>query len=473
MKTFIIALIFSMVTSNLYCQNNFEWIHTIPSETYSKYLIGLDLPNDTYFFSSINRGVNTFDLIAPDGSLIKSIQYSLPGKEVNMVKGFWLEDKQILLVMGAAAPNLFVTLILDEDMNILHEYQQILPGDAKQPYQIDVLIDTASNQLLMAAPSMDGFFDESERTVMWFLKMNLDTYTIDPQLVKLNEKAGYGQCYSILKNIDDGGYTCYGKWIHRLDYNFIHQSYAFEPEHKITSGNQVKAIHWKDSTYMVGSTGSSRGGVDIQVFDKNLKRKFNFGLDYELAVAFPHNVFDINAKGLLYTGVFDTPFYHQSKGFFIAQFSAGFKKNWELYIGALDQYRYTITGLLATKDGGVLVYGARYDDLGHRVFNAYIIKFNEQGKVTWTNNIASESFIKISTYPNPSSGPLTIDVSGLSDKADIRIFDMLGRNVFVQNGIIDGITEMNLSGLSEGTYVYKMYQGNKEIYSGRWVKTGN
>lgn len=129
-----------------------------------------------------------------------------------------------------------------------------------------------------------------------------------------------------------------------------------------------------------------------------------------------------------------------------------------------DQYRYKGSGIIATSDGGALVYGARYDDLGDRVFNAYMVKFNADGNIFWTNNLNASQLITIKTYPNPSNGPLSLDIKGITGKADIRIFDMSGNNVYVHHGITDGATTLDLSDLVSGTYIYKVYQKQSIMY---------
>lgn len=77
---------------------------------------------------------------------------------------------------------------------------------------------------------------------------------------------------------------------------------------------------------------------------------------------------------------------------------------------------------------------------------------------------------KIKLYPNPSSGPFTLEMQGITGKADLRIFDMMGRNVYVEFGIKDGMTTFDLSGLPSSAYLYKIYQDGKEIGCGQWIK---
>ena len=464
---FIISFIWLF---NLHGQNNFEWDHVIQGNRLSQYQIGLEKEDGIFLFSSSQlNGVNRIELISNNGEIIKELTYSVSGMEIQFLKGMWMKDKEQLLLVGSAPPNLFAVLVLDKNLNIVFEKQKILTGHAKHPYQMHGFIYEPTNQVLLVAPSWDGIIDDDEYSSIWFLKLDLDSYELKSQLIQLDETGGSGVCYSVIENIDASGFICFGLYMHYLDKNFNHIGYNLMPENEITGGNQVKAIPWKDSTYLIGSTGQF-GGVNLQVMDKNYKRKLSFGIDQLYRVAFPFNVFDLNDEGILYTGAYDTPFYHQSDGLFITKFDTGFQKNWEIYFGLNDQYRYKGSGIIATSDGGALVYGARYDDLGERVFNAYMVKFNSDGNISWTNNIDASQLITIKTYPNPSNGPLSFDIKGITGKADIRIFDMSGNNVYVHHGITDGATTLDLSDLVSGTYIYKVYQKNKVLGTGQWVK---
>ncbi len=470
MKKILVSGIFLIFTSLLNSQNNFEWDYQIYNSFFSEYEVGLKLPDSLLFFSSYQKNSrNHFEVFSEDGVLIKEKIYEVNGVEIHFLKGFWIGEKGQILLLGSAPPNIFAVLVLDKYLNIVFEKQIILTGQAKHPYQVDGIIYEPTNQVLLVAPSWDGILDDKEHSSIWFLKLQLDTYELQSELIKLKETGGWGACYAVVENIDTSGFTCFGRFIHYLDKNFNYIRNTFEPQSNITGGNQVKAIPWKENTYLVGTT-AQLGGVLVQVMDKNLKIGLNFAADHLNRVAFPFNVFDLNDKGVLYTGAYDTPFLNQSNGFFIIQVDTVLRKNWEIYFGSNDQYRYAVSGILATKDGGALIYGRRYDDLGERVFNAYMVKFNADGNISWTNNIDASQLITIKIYPNPSNGPLILDMRGITGMAELRIFDTNGNNVYVHHDISEGRTTMDLSGLSNGTYMYKIYHGNKVIGKGRWVK---
>ncbi len=470
MKNYLVFILLFVCLKDLHSQNNFEWDYQIYNSLFSEYEVGLKLPDSLLFFSSYQKNSkNHFEVFSEDGVLIKEKIYEVNGVEVQFLKGFWLADKDHMLLLGSAPPNIFAILVLDKDLNIVFEKQIMLAGQAKHPYQMDGIIYEPTNQVLLVAPSWDGIIDDNEHSSIWFLKLDLNSYELISELIYLEETGGWGACYSIAENIDTSGFTCFGRFMHYLDKNFKYSGYSIEPQNNITGGNQVKVIPWKDDSYLVGTT-AQLGGVLVQVMDKSFKIGLKFTADHANRLAFPFNVFDINSKGILYTGAYDTPFLNQSNGFFIIQLDSLLQKNWEVYFGTEDQYRYAISGILATQDGGALLYGRRYDELGERIFNAYMVKFNADGNISWTNNIDASQFITIKTYPNPSNGTFSLDIKGISSRADIRIYDMSGKNVFVQHEIVEGETTLDLSDLVSGTYIFKVYQQNKQIGTGTWVK---
>jgi hypothetical protein len=73
-------------------------------------------------------------------------------------------------------------------------------------------------------------------------------------------------------------------------------------------------------------------------------------------------------------------------------------------------------------------------------------------------------------YPNPSSGAFYLDMDAVEGKKDIRIFDMSGRNVYVEANVVRSDIRLDLSDLPSGQYVYQVYIGSKVHAEGVWVK---
>lgn len=86
---------------------------------------------------------------------------------------------------------------------------------------------------------------------------------------------------------------------------------------------------------------------------------------------------------------------------------------------------------------------------------------------TGINEIAAGNQVHI--YPNPTNGIISISADNLQDKATIQIYNLLGQRV-VQSTLNSEKTELNLTGQSSGTYLYRISGQNGEaVRAGTFV----
>jgi hypothetical protein len=76
-------------------------------------------------------------------------------------------------------------------------------------------------------------------------------------------------------------------------------------------------------------------------------------------------------------------------------------------------------------------------------------------------------------YPNPARDELNIDISGLAslEGCRISITDALGRpclDRFIRGK--GNVLTVGVSGLKAGVYFYRVYDAEKELLSGKWIK---
>ena len=76
----------------------------------------------------------------------------------------------------------------------------------------------------------------------------------------------------------------------------------------------------------------------------------------------------------------------------------------------------------------------------------------------------------IALYPNPTNGELWVNFPEIGNPgADLKIFDLLGRLV-IQEKILQPLSQIDLSGLRPGNYIYSVQQSGA-VCSGKIVKT--
>ncbi len=138
--------------------------------------------------------------------------------------------------------------------------------------------------------------------------------------------------------------------------------------------------------------------------------------------------------------------------------------------------QFVMFGLLATSDGGCLMYGYRYLHAVDKKLEAYIIKVDGNGLVTSETAIpiAQES---ITAFPNPSTGQLNFKKEtpsvasslAMTSRFELSVFDISGKLVF-QKKETDLSEAFDLSHLSTGNYIYQIKEGEKNKAIGKWVK---
>ena len=139
----------------------------------------------------------------------------------------------------------------------------------------------------------------------------------------------------------------------------------------------------------------------------------------------------------------------QPSWFLLANLNDKLKPNWHQYYGG-DAY-YEMMGLLATTDGGCLMYGTKYKYNSTEESSIYLLKVNSLGQLLAADGTPlPEENIKV--FPNPATTMLNISASDSQEKLTIQCIDIQGRNVYQCN--FQGFTQINTSDWQRGIYVY-------------------
>jgi len=76
----------------------------------------------------------------------------------------------------------------------------------------------------------------------------------------------------------------------------------------------------------------------------------------------------------------------------------------------------------------------------------------------------------ITVYPNPSAGDFNIKIEGDSHDAKLMMYDLQGRMIESISGLNQGDNTMHFDNIPAGMYVWKLYNKDRELGSGKWVK---
>ncbi len=144
-----------------------------------------------------------------------------------------------------------------------------------------------------------------------------------------------------------------------------------------------------------------------------------------------------------------------------------FNLNWERYYGG-DGY-YTMYGIVATHDGGCLMYGTFWDYHNITDYTRYIrlIKVSKDGLLSDGNGKSGIKLKEVILYPNPGTDRVTIETA--LKNIVVSFFDVYG-NLVLKKSIQSMVEILDVSELSSGIYFYRFTCGDKVIDSGKWIK---
>ncbi|MBC8487475.1 MAG: T9SS type A sorting domain-containing protein [Bacteroidetes bacterium] len=135
---------------------------------------------------------------------------------------------------------------------------------------------------------------------------------------------------------------------------------------------------------------------------------------------------------------------------------------------------YEVWGIIATDDDGCLIYGTSYtnDSVPERDVHIWKVlreEINIITKITETN----QNIPNFDIYPNPAVNEVNLKLNKNKswDNLTFSIFTIDGKKVFQKQ--IQGkgnMLNINISNLSEGIYVYRIFEKNNLITNGKFIK---
>lgn len=188
-----------------------------------------------------------------------------------------------------------------------------------------------------------------------------------------------------------------------------------------------------------------------------------------------HNAIDYNNKDSIFVGGTNNFAYgqdvyaHVPSFFSIIQTDSLLNVRWERFYGG-DAY-YIMNSVLATNDGGCLLVGSKYDyeNTNELQRDIYILKLNNEGLITSTNENQSSLMHEAIVYPNPGTNKFNVRIAAQYPESTVELYTINGQLLFKKD-IIGKWAEIETSFLKSGTYIYKIYNKQGLFESGKWIK---
>jgi hypothetical protein len=133
-----------------------------------------------------------------------------------------------------------------------------------------------------------------------------------------------------------------------------------------------------------------------------------------------------------------------------------------------DAY-YIAYSILATKDGGSIIAGGRYDyHTQNNERDIIFLKFDSVGSITGISPKGNDQFQSFLFYPNPGND--FIMLKGIMAGSDFDLYNQRGsmvKSVHLENGS----NYISTVDLQEGEYyIYKITNSQKKVFTGKWLK---
>lgn len=273
--------------------------------------------------------------------------------------------------------------------------------------------------------------------------------------------------------IDEDEYIMRGNRLRRLDTAF--NLLEVMPRTPFGFSQQGDMIELSDSTYLITGkktfayNAENRRQFGIGILSDELEEldSLLFGpggdtIDYpganrSISKALDGNFFFAGTSNMQ---IIPSPYGTIPSWFYVAKIEPDLTMLWNKTYGG-DAY-YNMFGMLATSDGGCLMYGFKHDyENEPNLLQLYVLKVNEDGDIitSTTHPLTHEPICRF--YPNPFSDMLQLeffDPAAVS-KTNLFIYDSAGRLLITQGNLAaDQI--INTSSLAKGVYFAKLVDDN-------------
>ena len=423
MKSFSI-FVFLILPLIAFTQRNHEWeIEDVSSHRFTSLY---ELTNGNILVTSgYEDKLTKLTLISQDGEILSENYINIDSLNINILNIVALENEQKFLLEGSSQ--------VTETSGLKRRYLVTCQIDADlEPLKYNVKkIDVKGHLFNM------NYYKKSDDSIFMSINVYSDGLGTDAEQVfaLLNKEGdilksiidiGYN-CYSIIES--EVGYDCMGINIKSFNKNFDFIGKNGFYRNIFVVANQHKAARLGKNKILIGSSSpqiDDEFQAALYLVDNDIKiQKYN-GIYSWIAPTLAGNVFDIAPDSSVFLANFKSLPIGIPDSFALAKFDINLNKIWEIRYGNTTLYRFSLWGMEATHDNGVLIYGRR-TRLSDNKPTGYLVKFNSEGNIVWTQNVPKDlQWIK--TYPNPTVGEFTIELQDFSGKAEVRIFDTMGRN---------------------------------------------
>lgn len=324
----------------------------------------------------------------------------------------------------------------------------------------------------------------------FFYRFNEVGDILDCLFVEPSSEIWHFECHQILKDLQSDGYVVINTGRHGLCSITFYDRQFSEKGYVVPTSDGLHPLYvrfnsdkWLSDDRMLtfGHTWAYNKGYgwDLQLADISLDGTVN---RYDNFCHTPDTSYNVSSKRCMAV-VNDTTMYglfYIYRAFKGSETNPGvclFNKNMEV-LGMRrfldDRYRDMYSrSVVALPDGGCVLLCMRYNQ--YLDTDLFIIKMSREdlNPIPCSVNEVPQDKIKATAFPNPTNGELNIDISGLPENTENRVSITDLQGITRMSRIIQGsgnLLTIDASSLEAGVYFYSVFNKEKELIKGKFVK---
>jgi len=466
MKKIILILTCVYLSINTFSQNGFVLEIGVIDSNITSYDFATDVKNNIYAVgyksdASFDNIVGNIYKISKKGEVLKNLVYNLTDTNVvfyDIVKktdnSFFISA--ILQPKNVNWNNSIQIIEIDTNLNIIKTFEKDFPVKNVNVYNTHIQIN--GNEIIC-----DGYYHAE------------DIYNRDRYIYKLNTQGDslnfikYDNCdiYDV-ESFDNNNFFVVGLgfentyWsINKMNYNnfLIDSVYDVQniPWFHPMASEGADICKFTDSTFLFFAVDQN-----ININLSEIDTAFNI-LKTKLIPIQYYNVVGMNCLAFdgenifIFTSGFLSPYA-------VVKLDKNFNLIWQKTINLSNLY--TSMSITPSFDGGCYVLGSKIGI--NSEINTLVVKLDAAGNYTNIENNEFETS-NILVYPNPANLQLNIKLSSETNNSTFEIYNITGQKILTQN-LENTQTQINIESLQQGIYIYKCFDNNKIIETGKFVK---
>ncbi len=484
-KTGLIYILLLLSTFKIYAQNSFELLVENNNDQIITDVV--ELPDGSFVMTGISEYPRI--QIAPQGFLIKVNEQGIITDSVAlndfsycMLNNIHVYNNELYVIaaLKESTDSVFYLGLLkfNMDLELLDVRKNILPGN-KQIGFVNSIIDSDANLVMCGVVNNYNFVGDYLGMEGFLYKISMtgdsissrffidNTLKLPSGIIEKNDSTGYHLFIRYYDNHSNSSKILLNKNLEDISVlNLSSETYNYA----LHSSNYTSPVRINDSVILIGGryylnetfftfTMSDNDSVITGTYIENenmIQSAINYGNSKNGNHIYSGYTSNVSINNLFFS--------HDTSNIHVVKFDEELNTLWHKVIGG-DAY-YMLYGVLACNDGDCLIVAYKYDYQNNtdNVRNLYIAKLNQNGDLSWQEDIPVSGMISL--YPDPAKKIIYLSLADNVFISEYKIFNLRGDIILNSHSFSGAI---NIDALSPGTYVLQL-NTNVGLVSRQFVK---